>query len=284
MKLYFFLTRLNRKKMGKTKYYFFTFFFSFCLAIFSASVPAESEAIKDLSDEIKITILYDNYVFKEGTRADWGFSCLIEGTEETILFDTGTQADILRHNIETLGVDITQVDIIVISHNHGDHTGGLLFILDKVSPSVPVYAPTSYLGKDIEAKQDRIIRKTEPVEICRNVFLTGEMGTSIKEQALILNMNRGLVIITGCAHPGIVGIIEKAKTILNKNVYFVLGGFHLASTPENEVLRIIERFKELGVVQCGATHCTGEEAINLFKKAFGENYIAMGTGRTIELE
>ncbi|MFO7865473.1 MAG: MBL fold metallo-hydrolase [Candidatus Aminicenantes bacterium] len=248
------------------------------------STRLTGEAIQNPSDGINITILYDNYTFIEGTQSDWGFSCLITGTEKTILFDTGTKSDILRHNIDILGVDITQVDAIVISHNHGDHTGGLLWVMEKISPLVPVYAPTSYLGKQIEEKKDRIIRVTDPVEICGGVHSTGEMGTAIKEQSLILNTARGLVLVTGCAHPGIVDIIEKAESVLDKKVYFAFGGFHLISKPENQIRRIIERFRELGVVQCGATHCTGPEAIGLFKDSYGDKFVDMGVGRTINIE
>jgi 7,8-dihydropterin-6-yl-methyl-4-(beta-D-ribofuranosyl)aminobenzene 5'-phosphate synthase len=264
--------------------YFPLLFTVFMLLAVCISGTSNANASQDQDDEITITILYDNYVHTEGTKADWGFSCLIKGTEKTILFDTGTQPDILWHNIETLGLDLSPVDIIVISHNHGDHTGGLLSVLEKLSPQIPVYAPSSHLGKAIESKAGHIIRKLEPAEICKNVYLTGEMGTSIKEQALILNRDQGAVLITGCAHPGIVSLIEKAEAVVDKSVTFALGGFHLMSTPENQVRRMIERFRQLGVTRCGATHCTGPEAIDLFAAAYGDNYVAMGVGRVITIK
>ena len=76
-------------------------------------------------NQIKVTILYDNYIHTEGTKSDWGYSCLIEGTEKTILFDTGTKGDILMYNMRQLNIDPKKVDLVVISHEHGDHTGGL---------------------------------------------------------------------------------------------------------------------------------------------------------------
>ena len=244
----------------------------------------EGKAFQNPADKVHITILYDNYTFTEGTQSDWGFSCLITGTEKTILFDTGTRSDILKHNIKTLGVDISRVDAIVISHNHGDHTGGLAWVLDRVSPKVPVCAPSSYHGTQVTNNKERVIHAKDSVEICRGVYTTGEMGESIIEQALILEAKNGLVLITGCAHPGIVKIIEKAESVLNKNVYFALGGFHLMSKPENQVRRIIERFRELGVTRCGATHCTGPEAISLFQDSYGDKFVDMGVGRTIKID
>lgn len=253
-----------------------------CFAVCIAGV-FYADAFQESADAIKITILYDNYVHTEGTKADWGFSCLIQGTEKTLLFDAGTQPDILWHNIETLGVYISQVDAIVISHNHGDHTGGLPSVLEKLPRAVPVYAPSSYLGDAVESKTDQVKRQLEPSEICENVFLTGEMGDAIKEQALILEGEQETVLVTGCAHPGIVSIIEQAKSVVKKNIDFAIGGFHLMSTPENQVHRIIEQFKQLGVTRCGATHCTGPKAIDLFKNAYGDNYVPMGVGRVITI-
>ncbi len=254
-----------------------------CLAVCIAGV-FNADASQESADAVKITIFYDNYVHTEGTKADWGFSCLIEGTEKIILFDAGTQPDILWHNIETLRVDISQVDMIVISHNHGDHIGGLPSVLEKLPPLVPVYAPSSYMGETVESKADQVIRQLEPAEICKDVYLTGEMGDAIKEQALILEGEQETVLITGCAHPGIVSIIEQAKSVVNKNIDFAFGGFHLMSTPENQVNSIIEQFKQLGIIRCGATHCTGPKAIDMFKDAYEGNYVPMGVGRIITIK
>jgi 7,8-dihydropterin-6-yl-methyl-4-(beta-D-ribofuranosyl)aminobenzene 5'-phosphate synthase len=92
-----------------------------------------------------------------------------------------------------------------------------------------------------------------------------------------------LIVITGCAHPGIVEIVKNAKKIHNKNIYMVFGGFHLPQKSESEVKRIIEEFRELGVLKVGPTHCTGDKAIQLFKDSFGENYIKLGVGKVIEI-
>jgi 7,8-dihydropterin-6-yl-methyl-4-(beta-D-ribofuranosyl)aminobenzene 5'-phosphate synthase len=231
---------------------------------------------------VTMTILYDNYVSVKGTRSDWGFSCLIKGTEKTILFDTGGKEEVLLHNINTLEVDLDHLDMIVLSHNHWDHTGGLWAILER-HPGLPVYVPYSFpyeFIRRVEIQKSPVIPVNKPIQICRNVYLTGEMGTQIKEMSLVCNSLQGLVLVTGCSHPGIVDIVKRATNILGKKPYFVFGGFHLGGKSEEELNTIIESFKRLGVEKCGATHCTGDKAINMFKKAYGKKYLPIGTGKS----
>jgi 7,8-dihydropterin-6-yl-methyl-4-(beta-D-ribofuranosyl)aminobenzene 5'-phosphate synthase len=235
---------------------------------------------------LRFTILYDNYVYKEGTTADWGFSCLIEGTEKTILFDTGTRPEILMRNVEALNVDLKKVDLIVISHNHGDHTGGLPAVLER-NPNVTVFFPASFppeFVRRVEKVKARAQTVDKSIEICRNVYLSGEMGDEVKEQSLIIDSPKGLIIVTGCSHQGIVNILRRAKEMLDKPIHLVFGGFHLMNTSDSEMQKIIAAFMQLKVEKCGATHCTGDSQIAMFKKAFGGNYVPMGTGRVIEVQ
>jgi len=234
---------------------------------------------------ITITTIYDNYIFSEGTKTDWGYSCIIEGTEKTILFDTGTKSDILFHNINKLNINPKDVELVAISHIHGDHTGGLFAFLDennKVTIYLPASFPDEFVSR-VEKAGAKVVSVDKPVKICKGVSLTGEMGVQIKEQSLVLNTSKGLVVITGCAHPGIVGIVKKAKEVTDKEIYLVCGGFHLLSKSEDEVKEIISEFKDLGVMKVGATHCTGDKAIELFKEAYKENFIQMGVGKVIRI-
>jgi 7,8-dihydropterin-6-yl-methyl-4-(beta-D-ribofuranosyl)aminobenzene 5'-phosphate synthase len=234
--------------------------------------------------DITVTILYDNYVYMEGTKADWGFSCLIKGTEKTILFDTGTRPNILFHNIKKLNVNPNDVELVVISHIHDDHTGGLWAFLEK-NPNVKVFLPHSFpdaFVRKVEKYKAEVVSINQPMKVCENVFLTGELGNKIKEQSLILDTDKGLIVITGCSHPGIVKIVKKAMEIRKKKVFMVFGGFHLMRKSENELKEIITQFKELGVLKVGATHCTGDTAIKRFKDAYGKNYVDMGVGRVLK--
>jgi 7,8-dihydropterin-6-yl-methyl-4-(beta-D-ribofuranosyl)aminobenzene 5'-phosphate synthase len=250
----------------------------------NGNLGAETEGVLP-ERTLRFTVLYDNYLYREETKADWGFSCLIEGTEKTILFDTGTDPRILMHNVGVLNVDLKKVDQIVISHNHGDHTGGLFAALER-NPNVTVFFPVSFppeFGRRVENLKARAQTVDKPVEICRNVYLTGEMGNEIKEQSLIIDTAKGLIIVTGCSHQGIVNILKRAKEILDKPIYLVFGGFHLGNKSDAEMREIIAGFKELKVKKCGPTHCTGDAQIAMFKRVFGENYVTMGTGKVIEV-
>ena len=251
----------------------------FVLIFFGIQTVAQEE------NKITMTVLYDNYLFEDGTQTDWGFACLIEGTEKTILFDTGTKGEVLFHNVGRLHVDLEKVDQIVISHDHGDHTGGLSSVLDK-NHDVSVYYPVSFPKKFVQGvtdKKAKAIPVDDPVEICKDVYTTGEIGVQIKEQSLILDTPKGLIIVTGCSHPGIVNILKKAKQVVKKDIYLVFGGFHLMRHTEAQVKEIIQEFRALGVQKCGATHCTGDGAIKLFKNGFDEDYVRMGTGKVITI-
>jgi 7,8-dihydropterin-6-yl-methyl-4-(beta-D-ribofuranosyl)aminobenzene 5'-phosphate synthase len=251
-----------------------------CLVPLAIIYPASANAE---DGEITVTILYDNTAFAPETEADWGFSCLIEGIDKTILFDAGTKPEVFFRNVEALDVDLTEVDLVVISHEHGDHTGALAQILEH-NHGLTVYHPASFsrdFVSSVEQAGATSVPVTEPIEIIDDVYLTGEMGGDIKEQSLVLRTGDGLVVITGCSHPGIVEILERAQQILDEKIFMVLGGFHLLRHSDEEMVAIIEQFKQLGVEKCGPTHCTGDRQIAAFQDAYGENFVTMGAGRVL---
>jgi 7,8-dihydropterin-6-yl-methyl-4-(beta-D-ribofuranosyl)aminobenzene 5'-phosphate synthase len=232
---------------------------------------------------IQMTVLYDNYVAVEGTKAEWGFACLIQGTAKTILFDTGGDPDVFKHNVSHLSVDLNAADAVVLSHDHWDHVGGLPVVFET-NTKAPIYIPYGFpydFVRKVEMAGAKPVPVNEAVAVCDHVYLTGQMGGIIKEQSLIVNTPSGLVIVTGCSHQGIVNIIKKAKELLNRDVYLVFGGFHLMQHSEEQVNTIIKAFKELGVQKCGATHCTGDRAIQQFKDAYGDDYVVIGSGRVL---
>ncbi|MHC4435948.1 MAG: LamG-like jellyroll fold domain-containing protein [Planctomycetota bacterium] len=238
------------------------------------------------SGVIEITVLYDNYTVTEGCTADWGFSCMITGTEKNILFDAGAYGSILLGNMDMLGISAQDADLIVISHNHGDHTGnwqsngGLLSFLSR-NNNVSVYLPPSVTSGHVQlieaaGASGQIVN--DSMQLCERVYLTGPMSGVAVEQALVIDTPKGLAVITGCAHPGIVQIIQKAKQMLDKDVYFVFGGFHLSDDSDSQIISKIQQFKSLGVRKCGASHCTGDRAIELFKQEYGADFVSVGVG------
>ena len=164
------------------------------------------------TNHITATIVYDNYVYTEGLKPDWGFACFIQGLEETILFDTGTRGELLMANMEALKLDPGSVDVVVISHFHGDHTGGLEAFFAR-NPKAALYVPAPKrddFARRWEARGVKVVWVDKPRTICPNVYLTGSMGERIIEQSLVLDTNDGTVLITGCSHPGIVEILRRA--------------------------------------------------------------------------
>lgn len=233
--------------------------------------------------EITITIIYDNYEYEDGFKNSWGFSCLIEGTDQTILFDTGNKDGILMHNFKAAGKDPEEVDLIVLSHIHGDHTGGITEFLEYKT-GIDVYIPESFPEN---FKKDLINHGAHPVmvetarKITNNVWSTGEMGSGIIEQSLVIQTPKGLVIITGCAHPGIEKIVEKALEIKDEEILLVMGGFHLLQTDTDAVKVIARKFKDQNILYAAPTHCSGDDTKRIFKEIFGDHFLDLGTGKVV---
>ena len=165
---------------------------------------------------MKITIIYDNEVWKEGLKADWGFSCLLEVYGKKILFDTGANGSILLDNMEKLGIDPTTIEEIFISHAHWDHTGGISDIL-RVNP-VKVYIPASCPEPPGAREVIRVAK--ESFKIHENIFSTGELRSV--EQSLVIKTDRGLVVIVGCSHPEVRNILNAASQF--GKPYAIIGG------------------------------------------------------------
>jgi 7,8-dihydropterin-6-yl-methyl-4-(beta-D-ribofuranosyl)aminobenzene 5'-phosphate synthase len=235
---------------------------------------------------LTIWIVYDNNPYDPNLQTEWGFSCLIRGKEKTILFDIGGNGKTLLSNMDKMKIKPEDVDLVVLSHIHGDHTGGLDEFLKKNS-RVKVYLPRSFpsgFKKDIKKAGAQCVEVEKPLEICNEVFSNGEMGSLIKEQSLIIKTEKGLVVITGCAHPGIVEIVKKAKEFLNEDIYLVMGGFHLLSTSEKGIEKIINEFQKLGVKKAAPCHCSGELCQQIFEDKYKKDYLKLGVGAELEVK
>jgi 7,8-dihydropterin-6-yl-methyl-4-(beta-D-ribofuranosyl)aminobenzene 5'-phosphate synthase len=237
------------------------------------------------SNEITLNIVYNNVAFDKKLTLSWGMACVIEGMEKVILFDTGGDGDILLANMKSMGIDPEDIDAVVLSHIHGDHTGGLASFLaanSDVTLYVPSSFPEDFKGR-VKAKSARVIEVSASVEICDRVYTTGELGIGIKEQALVIKTEGGLVMVTGCAHPGVVHMVKRALELFDSDMYLVTGGFHLGSASENEIKKIITELKNYGVKKVGPSHCTGERAIKRFKEAWGKTFVDAGCGAVIKI-
>jgi 7,8-dihydropterin-6-yl-methyl-4-(beta-D-ribofuranosyl)aminobenzene 5'-phosphate synthase len=236
--------------------------------------------------QISITVVYDNNPYREGLTTSWGFSCLIRGTEKTILFDTGGNGFVLLENMKRLGIEPGEIGRVFLSHIHADHIGGLEQFLEA-NNSATVFLPASFPERFKIRLKSRGIKMAEiqhPTKICEAVFSTGLMGTGLKEQSLMLHTDRGLILVTGCAHPGIVNIIEAAKNLIGDDVLLVMGGFHLAGMQRADLEKIITRFKQSGIEHVGPCHCSGDLARAMFKEAYQKNYIDVGVGAVLKFQ
>jgi len=243
----------------------------------ATEVPALSELV--------ITIVHDNNPWVDSLKTAWGFSAFVTGPEKTILFDTGSDGTLLLENMAKLQIDPGRIDIVVLSHLHGDHTGGLTGLLKK-NPRVQVFLPGSFPAKFKTAVQGHgttLVEIKEPQEICRNVSTTGVLGRRVKEQALVIRTQRGWVVLTGCAHPGVARIVKEVRHLYEESILFVIGGFHLEWMTKGRVRRIIAAFQSYGIRYVAPTHCSGDKARQLFRQSYGAGYVEAGAGKTITL-
>ncbi|MBD3360595.1 MBL fold metallo-hydrolase [Candidatus Peregrinibacteria bacterium] len=237
------------------------------------------------SSNILITVVFDNYKVNSELRTSWGFGCVVEIEDQQILFDTGGNGEILLLNMNDLEIDPSKIDFVFLSHSHDDHTGGLMDFLETNS-RVSVYPLKSFpesLKTQMTSTGAGLIEVDEPLEITNNVYSTGEMVERQAEHSMVIKSSKGLIIITGCAHPGIINIIKKAKELYGDEVFLVMGGFHLNGLSEAELRDIAKKFKMLGVKKVAPSHCSGDLTRKIFQEIYDKNYIESGVGAIIAI-
>jgi 7,8-dihydropterin-6-yl-methyl-4-(beta-D-ribofuranosyl)aminobenzene 5'-phosphate synthase len=235
-----------------------------------------------------LTVVFDNNPHDPRLRTGWGFAAWIEYGDHTVLFDTGADGTVLLDNMAALGLDPGAIDLVVLSHEHGDHTGGLAGLLalnreacTERGECISVYLPRAFPGRfkeQVRATGATVVEVTGPTEILPGLWSTGQMGTGLVEQALVARTEKGLVVVTGCAHPGVDQMVARAAEIVGGEIALVVGGFHLGGASPARVEGIVGEFRRLGVQQVAPCHCTGDQARELFRQAYGQAYHACGVG------
>lgn len=252
-----------------------------CLILGALLSPAGAAA------ELEIQIVYDNTSARSGIEADWGFAAVVRFRGQTILFDSGTKPEVFVENLRRLEIEPESISHAVLSHGHGDHLGGIYQLFPQ-NRSMVVHFLDGFdqeWFQKAEAIGMHPRHVTGPAEIVPGVYTTGVVDGPSPEQALVIETSKGLVILTGCSHPGVVNMVEAAEKQHGRNAArLVLGGFHMGGQPENRIREQTARLKELNVSSVGSTHCTGELAQKLFRDAYGEQYVEGGAGRLIELD
>ena len=215
---------------------------------------------------MKITIVYDNELFTKGNnlQSGWGFACIIESNEDTILFDTGEKGEILLNNLKILNIGPLSINKIVISHEHSDHKGGLKTLISHIK-EVELYQ----LSDDSFQNNIKTCFPKEPQKINENIWTTGRIRGTMDEQSLILKGETGWFVLTGCSHPGVDKILEKSGRI--GRIKGLIGGFH-----DFNNFNVVENLN----IICPC-HCTSHK--NELKNKFPEKIIEGGVGKIIEI-
>jgi 7,8-dihydropterin-6-yl-methyl-4-(beta-D-ribofuranosyl)aminobenzene 5'-phosphate synthase len=237
---------------------------------------------------MKIQVLFDKDSEDKKLHIGWGVSFLID---DKILFDTGEKGEWLLENMRFLKVSIDKIEAIVISHDHWDHWGGLWDLL-KIKKEMRLYICPNF-SRDFKEKAKKfgasLIEIDKLTQILPDIFSTGEIagsyhGKYMAEQAMVLKTKNGITVITGCAHPGVLKMVEKVKTKFPKEpIYLVSGGFHLMESDKRAIEIVAENFKKLGIIKAGPTHCSGPEAARIFKEKYDKNFVLVKTGQVLKV-
>ena len=237
---------------------------------------------------MRIKVLFNKEALHADLRTGWGVSFLID---DKILFDTGENGEWLLENMRLLKVDRDAIEAVVISHDHWDHWGGLWDLLER-RKGMRVHICPGF-GRGFKDKAGRLgaelVASEGPASIAPGVFTTGEVrgayrALSIAEQAAALKTENGVSVLTGCAHPGVVAMVERAREHLaGEPLYLVGGGFHLMSSTRPSIEKVAGRFREMGVRKAGPTHCSGDAAEEVFRKAYGRDFVSLKVAEVLEV-
>jgi 7,8-dihydropterin-6-yl-methyl-4-(beta-D-ribofuranosyl)aminobenzene 5'-phosphate synthase len=290
------------------------------LSIAGCAYTAQQIASPEAVAPAQITVLYDAFGKEAGMTKDWGYSAFVEVAGKRVLFDTGNNGEVLAANARAKGIDLSRLDFVVMSHRHGDHMGGLAYLL-SVNPRVKIYAPKEGFGvygadlpsafyrKEPALPPEQRYYDGAPPEVMRfgsawpgaNIRLidktteiapglhlialvSDKPGTlELRELSLAIDTAEGMVIVVGCAHPGIENIV-KAVAAINPRIHLIAGGLHLVVAKDADIEATISALHDSFRVAWIATgHCTGEPTFAALRRAYGERQLYAGLGTRIAL-
>jgi len=238
----------------------------------------------DYVNNVVLKVVVDNNSGARGLRVRWGLSIFVQTDRSTFLFDTGPDPVTLEHNLRHLGIDPQEIEFVFISHGHGDHMGGLNFFA-RIKKNLPIFIPNvPSLERCVRSMGLNPIPITYPKTIAPGIFSTGTLNGMIREQGLIIHIrDRGGILLVGCSHPGLIRMIKVAHNVLKRDIFMVMGGFHLGGTRKGELDAIVETFNQFNVSMVVPIHCSGEMAREYFKRVLGNRCYCGGIGLEVTI-
>ena len=248
----------------------------------AANLPAAPPA-----PELEIRVIYDNTSARSDVRADWGFAAVVTFRERRVLFDSGTKPELFMTNLEKMEVDPSSIRQAVISHQHPDHRNGI-YKLFPLQPAMRIHFLKAFYEQAYEeatAVGMTPNRVTGPFEVEPGVYSTGMIAGDPPEQSLAVETSKGIVLLVGCGHPGVVNIVETVEKQRGADsIRLLLGGFHMLRQNGDEIDSQIAKLKQLNVRRVMPAHCSGDLAKRLFQEAYGENFETLGAGKVLRFD
>jgi 7,8-dihydropterin-6-yl-methyl-4-(beta-D-ribofuranosyl)aminobenzene 5'-phosphate synthase len=246
------------------------------VAVYTLRISEKTGNEKAGNESIRLVVLVDNNPYKQGLKTAWSLSIYVETGKTRFLFDTGPDPAVLKANAEGLGIDLTKVDFVVISHVHGDHTNGLK-LLASIKPGMRVYVPPDKsLISYVENLGLKPIQVNSTVEVSEGIYAVKPLYGPPVEEALAIKTGKGLVILVGCSHPGVVNIVRQAVKDIGMRPYIVLGGFHMAGATAQEVQEVASQLVEMGVEKIYPLHCSGDAIRSYLAEHYKESCGGVG--------
>jgi 7,8-dihydropterin-6-yl-methyl-4-(beta-D-ribofuranosyl)aminobenzene 5'-phosphate synthase len=237
--------------------------------------------------ELELRVIYDNTSAREDVTADWGFATVVTFRGRRILFDSGTKPELFLENLRKMDVAPSSIEAAMISHEHRDHRSGI-YRLYPETRGIPVHFLDAFPAQAYEEAAAIGLqpqRVKGPFEIVPGAHSTGFIEGAPPEQSLAIETSKGIVLIVGCSHPGIVKIVETVERQRGKDsIHLVLGGFHMFEQNAEQIQTQIRRLRELKVERVMPAHCSGDLAKQLFQEAYGDNFATLGAGKLLRIQ
>ncbi len=278
------------------------------------------------TDSVKITCLDNDYVEPHNLLAEHGWSSFISTPDTNILVDTGQTWQVLKHNSVQLKVDLDEINSVIVTHGHYDHTGAISSLIDSLPSSTKFIANPKVFeekystkrrlryiglprkGKEIEKIRRRVLTPLGPEKLADGVCTTGpiprvtsfelpseylrvkregklEIDPFEDEQAILINVrDLGIILVSGCAHSGIVNTIKHVQNLIGEKIWGVVGGFHLRDANDLRIESTIRELKTLDLGLIAPAHCTGFKASAKIYQEFSSVFKVVSVGTDLKSE